>query len=125
MKFTGHMIGLLKEYMSDLVEQARQETEAQRSFGFASAPYRPDQALSDLLAILDDRIESEGVQVGLPEGFLHDLWTLCNEARTHIVDCVWLEANVSGQAASKAGIRELTYRALIEFIERRDEGASR
>lgn len=121
MKFTGHMIGLLKEYMFDLVEQARQETEAQRSFGFTSAPYRPDQALSDLLAILDDRIESEGVQVGLPEGFLHDMWTLCNEARAHVVDRVWLEANVGEQAASKAGIRELTYRALIEFIERRSE----
>ncbi len=121
MKFTGHTIGLLKEYMGDLVEQARQETEAQRSFGFAPAPYRPDQAISDLLAILDDRIESEGVQVGLPEGFLHDMWTLCNEARTHVVDRVWLEANVGEQAASKARIRALTYLALIEFIERRGE----
>lgn len=121
MKLTGHTIGLLKEYMGDLVEQARQETEAQRSFGFTPAPYRPDQAISDLLAILDDRIESEGVQVGLPEGFLHTMWMLCNEAQAHVVDRVWLESNVGEQAASKARIRELTYRALIEFIERRGE----
>ena len=52
MRLTGHVIGLLKEYMQDLVEQARQETEAQRSFGFTAAPYRPDHAISDLLAIL-------------------------------------------------------------------------
>ncbi len=121
MHLSGHLIGLLKEYMHDLVEQARQEAEAQRSFGFSPAPYRPDQAISDLLAILDDRIESEGVQVGLPAGFLHDMWTLCNEARAQVVDRVWLEANVGEQAASKARIRELTYRTLIEFIERRGE----
>ncbi|HXF93942.1 MAG TPA: hypothetical protein VNK46_14410 [Nitrospiraceae bacterium] len=121
MKLTGHMIGLLKEYMRDLVEQARQETEAQRTFGFAPAPYRPDQAISDLLAILDDRIESEGVQVGLPEGFLHDMWTLCQEAQAQVADRVWLESNVGQEGLSKAGIRELTYRALIEFIEQRVE----
>ena len=76
MKISGHVIGLLKEYMHDLVEQAGQEAQMQASFGFAQAPYRPDQAISDLLAILDDRIESEGMQVGLPEGFLHTMWTL-------------------------------------------------
>ncbi|MGH7255108.1 MAG: hypothetical protein ACREI3_04955, partial [Nitrospirales bacterium] len=92
MKPTGHHIGLLKEYMHDLVEQARQETQAERSFGYKAAPYRPDQAISDLLAILDDRIESEGVQVGLHEGFLHDMWTLCNEAQAQIKDRVWLES---------------------------------
>ncbi len=117
MKLTGHVIGLLKEYMRDLVEQARQESQTQRSFGFTPAPYRPDQAISDLLAILDDRIESEGVQVGLPEGFLHHMWTLCNEAQAHIKDRVWLESNVGAQAASKARTRELTYRALIEYLE--------
>ena len=62
--FSGHVIGLLKEYMQDLVDQAAQEARAQEQFGFTTAPYRPDQAISDLLALLDDRIESEGVQVG-------------------------------------------------------------
>ena len=122
MKLTGHVIGLLKEYMHDLVEQALQEAQAQQTFGFEPAPYRPDQALSDLLAILDDRIESEGVQVGLPEGFLHDMWTLCNDAQRSIKDQVWLETNADDAAGSKAKVRERTYRALIAYIERRGEG---
>ncbi len=121
MRLTGHLIGLLKEYMQDLVEQARQEAEAQQSFGFTPALYRPDQAISDLLAILDDRIESEGVQVGLPEGFLHGMWMLCNEAQAHIKDHVWLESSAGELAHSKASTRELTYRALIEYIERQGD----
>ena len=123
MKLTGHLIGLLKEYMRDLVEQAIHEAQAAHSFGFAPAPYRPDQAISDLLAILDDRIESEGVQVGIPEGFLHQMWTLCNEARSHVADRVWLESNVGDQSPTKVRTRELTYRALIEYLEsRRGQG---
>ncbi|MEC4890617.1 MAG: hypothetical protein RI101_11200 [Nitrospira sp.] len=114
---SGHVIGLLKEYMRDLVEQARQETQAQARFGFATTAYRPDQALSDLLALLDDRIESEGVQVGLPDGFLHDMWTLCNEAGAYVTDRVYVEANVDSESSSTARTRELTYRALLEFIE--------
>ena len=120
MKISGHVIGLLKEYMRDLVDQAAQEASTQQSFGFTPAPYRPDQAVSDLLAILDDRIESEGVQVGLPEGFLHHLWTMCNEAQTYITDRVWLESNVGKHGSSKANTRELTYRALIEYIEKHE-----
>jgi hypothetical protein len=60
MALSGHVVGLLKEYMRDLVEQAKQETLDQEQFGFAVTPYRPDQAISDLLALLDDRIESSG-----------------------------------------------------------------
>jgi hypothetical protein len=116
MPFSGHVIGLLKEYMRDLVEQARQETAANAPFGFSPENYQPDQAISDLLAILDDRIESEGVQMGLPPEFLHDMWTICNQARQFIQDQVWLEANI-GTAGSKAMTRERTYRALIEFME--------
>jgi hypothetical protein len=121
MRLTGHIIGLLKEYMRDLVEQAVQEAEAQRSFGFASAPYHPDQAISDLLAILDDRIESEGLQVGLPETFLHEMWNLCNEALGQIKDSVWLEC-ASATGTSKARTRELTYKALIDYIDRQPRG---
>ena len=121
MRVTGHLIGLLKEYMRDLVEQARQEAQAQQAFGFTPAPYRPDQALSDLLAILDDRIESEGVQVGLPDGFLHDMWTVCNEAQRHIKDRVWLESHSGGAVATKAVTRERTYRALIDYLEQQVE----
>lgn len=117
MKLTGHEIGLLKEYMRDLVEQARQEVHAHQSFGFTQAPYRSDQAISDLLAVLDDRIESEGVQVGLRGGFLHHMWMLCNEARAYIKDRVWLESNVGDPAGSKASTRELSCRALIDSIE--------
>ena len=117
MALSGHVVGLLKEYMLDLVEQAKQETLAQERFGFTVTPYRPDQALSDLLAILDDRIESEGMQVGLPEGFLHQMWGLCNDARGQVTEQVWLDVNGSDLPSSKARVRELTYRALLTIIE--------
>jgi hypothetical protein len=121
---SGHVIGLLKEYMQDLVEQARQEASAQERFGFAATAYRPDHAISDLLALLDDRIESEGLQVGLPEGFLHEIWSLCNQASVHVADRVYVESNVGSEAGSKARTRELTYRALLEFIESRGRAQS-
>jgi hypothetical protein len=117
--FSGHVIGLLKSYMRDLVDQAEQERHAHEQFGFTPHPYRPDEALSDLLALLDDRIESEGIQVGLPSMFLHDMWTLCNEALSSISDRVWLEGNLGNQSPGKARIRELTYHALIDMIEAR------
>jgi len=120
MALSGHVVGLLKEYMRDLVEQAKQETAAHASFGFSLTPYRSDQALSDLLAILDDRIESEGVQVGLPEGFLHQMWGLCNDARAEVTERVWLDMNSSDQPSSKARVRELTYRALLAVLETSD-----
>lgn len=122
--FSGHVIGLLKEYMRDLVDQATQERLSQEQFGFSVLPYRPDQAISDLLALLDDRIESEGVQVGLPDNFLHDMWSLCNEALVPVSDRVWLEGNLDGQSIEKARVRELTYQTLIEFIEARSRERS-
>lgn len=125
MKLSGHQIGLLKGYMGDLVEQAKQDEDAHKAFGFAQGVYRPDQALSDLLAILDDRIESEGVEVGLREGFLHHMWTLCNEAQAHVRDRVWLECNVKSQSPTKALTRKLTYEALIEYIEGASGSGSR
>lgn len=121
---SGHVIGLLKEYMQDLVEQAGQEASAQERFGFAATAYRPDHAISDLLALLDDRIESEGLQVGLPEGFLHEIWSLCNQASVQVADRVYVESNVGSEAGSKARTRALTYRALIEFIESRGRAQS-
>lgn len=120
MALSGHVVGLLKEYMRDLVVQAEQEAAAHEAFGFSKASYQPDQAIADLLAILDDRIESEGMQVGLPQDFLHEMWILCNEARVQVSDQVWLDSNVSSRPASKARVRELTYRALIEFLEDKD-----
>ena len=117
MPLSGHVVGLLKEYMRDLVVQAEQEAVAHQAFGFSTKSYEPDHAIADLLAILDDRLESEGMQVGLPQDFLHDMWTLCNEARGHVADQVWLDWNASGRPASKAGVRELTYRALIHYLE--------
>ena len=122
--FSGHVIGLLKEYMRDLVDQATQEQRSQQQFGFTTLPYRPDQAFSDLLALLDDRIESEGVQVGLPECFLHDMWTLCNEAIESISTRIWLEGNLDDRSMTKAQTRELTYQALIEFIDSRSRERS-
>ena len=117
MRLSGRVIGLLKEYMHDLVEQAKQEESASKVFGYKSQPYGADQAISDLLAILDDRIESEGVQVGLPVEFLHEMWTLCNAAREDVSDHVWLQRNLSVGDVSKADVREMTYHALIQFLE--------
>ena len=122
--FSGHVIGLLKEYMRDLVDQAMQEQQSQEQFGFTSLPYRPDQAISDLLALLDDRIESEGIQVGLPECFLHNMWTVCNEAIESISNRIWLEGNLDGRSMTKAQTRELTYQALIKFIDSRSRERS-
>jgi hypothetical protein len=116
---SGHVIGLLKEYMHDLVDQAAQETKADEQFGFSQTPYRADQAISDLLALLDDRIESEGIQVGLPHNFLHQMWSLCDDASAEIGERVWLEGNIGNHITSKAQTREVTYRALIDFIESR------
>ena len=81
----------------------------------------PDQAISDLLAILDDRIESEGVQVGLPVEFLHQMWTLCNTANAQISETVWLQKNIDGGDGSKAEVRQQTYHALITFLESQPE----
>ena len=117
MRLSGHIIGLLKEYMQDLVEQARQESQAQEAFGFSAPPYQPDHAISDLLAILDDRIESEGVQVGLPIELLHEMWRRCNEGRAQIAERVWLERNLDAPGPSKARIRELTYASVIDYLE--------
>ena len=118
MRLSGHIIGLLKEYMRDLVEQARQESQAQEAFGFSTPPYRPDHAIADLLAILDDRIESEGVQVGLPLEFLHEMWKRCNDVRSEINDRAWLEINIGPSGPSKARVRELTYASVIDCLER-------
>jgi hypothetical protein len=122
--FSGHIIGLLKEYMRDLVDQATQEQQSQEQFGFTPLPYRPDQAISDLLALLDDRIESEGIQVGLPDCFLHNMWTLCNEAIEPISTRIWLEGNLESRSMTKAQTRELTYQALIEFMDSRSRERS-
>jgi len=117
MRLSGRIIGLLKEYMHDLVEQAKQEEVSHATFGFTPQSYRPDQAISDLLAILDDRIESEGVQVGLPVEFLHQMWTLCNSASPHISETVWLQKNIEGGSGAKTEVRQQTYQALITFLE--------
>jgi len=117
MRLSGRIIGLLKEYMHDLVEQAKQEEAATLAFGYASRPYRADEAISDLLAILDDRIESEGVQVGLPVEFLHQIWTLCDEASQEVGAQVWLQRNLSSSLVSKSEIRAMTYQALIQYLE--------
>jgi len=117
MHLSGRVIGLLKEYMHDLVEQAKQEEAVTHTFGYVSQPYRADQAISDLLAILDDRIESEGVQVGLSVEFLHQMWTLCDAARADVSDRVWLQRNLSTEEVSKAEVRKMTYQALIQYLE--------
>ena len=118
MRLPGRVIGLLKEYMHDLVEQAKQDEAASQSFGYASPPYNTDLAISDLLAILDDRIESEGVQVGLHIEFLHQMWTLCDQARAHIIETVWLEQKLVDEkvAFKSAQLQEWNKTAVIEGL---------
>ena len=116
---SGHLIGLLKEYMQDLIEQAVQERSANERFGFTPPAYGPNDAISDLLALLDDRSESEGLQVGLPDDLLHAMWAICHEGESYINDRVWLETNLSGQPIERVRVREVTYRALIALIETR------
>jgi hypothetical protein len=52
------------------------------------------------------------------------MWSLCNEAAAQVSERVWLESNIGNQVAGKATTRELTYRALIDFIESRSSGRS-
>ena len=124
MRLSGRQIGLLKEYMHDLVEQAKQDEATAMVFGYASKSYRPDQAISDLLAILDDRIESEGVQVGLSVEFLHQMWMLCNESKSKIENSVWLQRNLNEEPSTKSWVRDLTYRELIDYLEHLPEEPS-
>jgi hypothetical protein len=114
---TGHEIGLLKGYMLDLVEQARQESMTYRAAGYQEQPYSPDQALMDLLAILDDRLESEGIQVGLSEEFRHRMWEICQGSLNHVMEESWLAANLSPSRPTKAEVRSIAYRSLLKFIE--------
>ena len=79
---------------------------AQLNVGFSAPPYQPDHAIADLLSILDDRIESEGLQVGMPFEFLHEMWRHCNEARSQVMEQVWLESNLGPPGSSKDRILE-------------------
>jgi hypothetical protein len=122
MRLTHHEVVVLKEYMQDLVEQARQELLAGASFKHAQKAYIPDDAILDLLAILDDRIESEGTQMGLSYGFAHHMWTVCHSAGEYIRNYVWLNANLGPGQLTKVQVRQATYRALLEYIEKTKEG---
>lgn len=115
---TGHEIGLLKGYMQDLVEQARQESRTYHTAGYKEQNYTPDQALMDLLAILDDRMESEGVQVGLSEDFRHRMWEVCKRSLDHVKESAWIAANMAMNRPTKAEMRTIAYEALLNFIER-------
>ena len=115
---TPHEIGLLKEYTQDLIEQARQESFTFRQSGYKEQDYDPEQALLDLLALLDDRIESEGVQIGLSEDFPHRMWELCRQAQVYIKDSVWFAKNLGQSNLTKDRVREITYKALLDYIEK-------
>jgi hypothetical protein len=52
------------------------------------------------------------------------MWTLCNEAVEPISSRIWLEGNLDGLSMTKAQTRELTYQALIQFIDSRSRERS-
>lgn len=114
---TGHEIGLLKEYMQDLVQQARHETMTLHLAGYQQREYSSEEALMDLLAILDDRMESEGIQVGLTEAFRHRMWDVCRSSRDYVRDTTWLETNLNQPHPTKEQIRKITYGALLKYIQ--------
>ena len=115
---TGHEIGLLKGYMQDLIEQGRQESMVSRTAGYREQNYTPDQAVMDLLALLDDRMESEGVQVGLPQDFPHKMWEIFRQAEKHIKDTAWIAENLDPHGKTTMQVRTIAYKALIEHIEK-------
>ncbi len=115
---TGHEIGVLKGYMQDMVEQARQEAGVLRSAGYREQPYTSEHALMDLLAILDDRMESDGLQVGRPEGFRVEMGDICNRSREYVREATWMAANMADPAPGKPEIRGIAYKALIDYIEK-------
>jgi hypothetical protein len=118
---TGHEIGLLKTYMKDLVEQASQESAVYQSAGYKEVRYTPDQALMDLLAILDDRLESEGLEVGLSEEFRRRMGEICKRSLNHVKETSWLAANLGPNRPSKAEVRSIAYDALLKFIDEEDD----
>jgi hypothetical protein len=112
-----HEIHLLKEYMQDLVEQARQESKMLGIAGYREQPYTAENALLDLLAVLDDRVESEGVQVGLAEDFPHRMWGICQDSRQYVKDTAWMVSNLGPGDVTKTRVREVAYKALLDFIK--------
>jgi hypothetical protein len=117
MIISPHELGILKEYIQDLLHQAKQEALVYQASKYTPGAYGSDEALMDLLAILDDRVESEGVEIGLSENFPHRMWTICQQARDHIRNEVWLRSNLRQIPCTKGEIREMTYHALLEYIE--------
>jgi len=116
MGLTGHEIGVLKGYMEDLVDQARQEAFSLVFKKYFKGDYTFDDALMDLLMTLDDRGESEGAMEGLSEDFPHHMWGICNHARGYVKEMVWFSSSM-GPPLGKTGIRKVAYSALIDFIE--------
>jgi hypothetical protein len=45
------------------------------------------------------------------------MWGLCNDARAQVTERVWLDMNSGDQPASKARVRELSYRALLAVLD--------
>jgi hypothetical protein len=114
---TPHELSLLKEYMQDLIEQARQESFTLKQAGYREQDYGPEQALMDLLALLDDRIESEGVQIGLSEEFPHRMGEICQRAQVYIKDSVWLAKGLTRSSLTKDRVRAIAYKALLDYIK--------
>ncbi len=115
---TGHEIGLLRGYMQDLVEQAKQETMTLHLAGYQDRDYTPEEALLDLLALLDDRLESEGVEVGLSEAFRHRMWEVCKASGDYVKDSAWLETNLGRSRPTKDQIRTMAYKALLHYLNK-------
>ena len=116
----GHELGILKEYMQDLIEQARQESITFKMAGYQNRDYSTDEAIMDLLSLIDDRIESEGLEIGLPGSFPHQMWETCNQHRKDLNETTWLRSNLEKDSPTKERLREITYRTLIELIEKED-----
>ncbi len=117
-------VGILEECMEKLVQAARLE-------GYSKVPlqvspevfpmetrYTPDDALMDLLAILDNRAERERRGGELTGVLSYHMWGICRRATGYVNETYWIEKNLSADVSTKAEIRSIAYRALSHFIEK-------
>lgn len=109
-------IGLLEECMEKLVQAARLDGLSEVPTG--GTRYTPDDALMDLLAILDNRAERERRGGELTGVLSYHMWGICQRATGYVNETYWIEKNLSADVSTKAEIRSIAYQALSQFIEK-------
>lgn len=115
---SAYDFSLVKDCMKKLVQAAREDFPVSPSRFSEGSAYSPDEALMDLLAILDNRAEQERRGGELTGVLSQHMWGICRRATAYVNENFWIEKNLLEEVDSKAAIREITYRALSIFIEK-------